>query len=107
MTGTMSGFLVGGWGTLQSYAQKYPRTVAAFQRAMARAQRLAATDRSLVRQTLPTYTSIKPKLAAAMTLGAYSATLSAATLQHAADVMLQFGFLRHRLTVAPMVLPEP
>src|SRR6202012_4441650 len=27
MTGPMSGFLVGGWGTLASYAQKYPKTV--------------------------------------------------------------------------------
>ena len=41
MTGVMAGFLVGGWGTLQSYARKYPRTVAAFQKAMAEAQQAA------------------------------------------------------------------
>ena len=39
MAGTMSGFLVGGWGALQGYVQKYPGTVAAFQRAMARLSR--------------------------------------------------------------------
>src|SRR6202012_2080028 len=48
MTGPMPCFLGGGWGTLSSYAQKYPKTVAAFQRAMAQAQQVAASDHGLV-----------------------------------------------------------
>lgn len=104
MTGPMASFPISGWGTVQQYVRKYPKTVAAFQRAMAKAQRLAASNRQLVEQTLPTYTKIKPKVASVMALGTYPVSLRATRLQHVADVMLQFGFLHKKSDVAPMVL---
>ena len=107
MTGVMAGFLVGGWGTLQSYARKYPRTVAAFQKAMAEAQQAAAGDLALVKQTVPTYTTIKPKIVSSMAFDTFSPALTTARLQQAADVMLQFHFLHAKLDVSPMILPQP
>jgi NitT/TauT family transport system substrate-binding protein len=107
MTGTMSGFLVGGWGTLQGYAQKYPRTVAAFQRAMAQAQQAAASHHGLVVQTVPTYTSTKAGIASVMSFDTFPAALTTTQLQNAADVMLQYGFLHTKLDVAPMLQPGP
>jgi NitT/TauT family transport system substrate-binding protein len=107
MTGVMTGFLVGGWGTLQSYVQKYPHTVAAFARAMAEAQQAAAGDHALVEQTVPTYTTIKPKIVSSMAFDTFSPALTTAQLQQAADVMLQFGFLHAKLDVSPMILPQP
>lgn len=102
----MAGFPISGWGATAPYVRKYPRTLAAFQEAMGKAQRLAATDRSLVEQVLPACTSIKPKLAPVIALGAYPLTLSASQLQRVADVMLQYGFLHRKLTVSPMILPS-
>ena len=107
MTGQMSGFLVGGWGTLASYAQKYPKTVAAFQRAMAHAQQVAASDHGLVVRTVPTYTSTKAGIASVMSFDTFPTALTASQLQHAADLMLQNGFLHAKLDVAPMLQPGP
>ena len=107
MTGTMSGFLVGGWGTLQGYAQKYPGTVAAFQRAMAQAQQVAASDHALVVQTVPTYTSTKAGIASIMSFDTFPTALDANQLRSAANVMLQYGFLHSKLDVAPMLQAGP
>ncbi len=105
--GSMSGFAVSGWGVTGQYASRYPKTVAAFQKAMGKAQQRAASDRALVEQTLPTYTKIKPKIAGVIALSTYPTTLSAAPLQHVADVMLQFGFLHKHFGVSPMILASP
>ncbi|HEX4256277.1 MAG TPA: ABC transporter substrate-binding protein [Streptosporangiaceae bacterium] len=107
MTGQMSGFLVGGWGTLASYAQKYPKTVAAFQRAMAQAQQVAASDHGLVVHTVPTYTSTKAGIASVMSFDTFPSALTATQLQNAASLMLQNGFLHAKLDVAPMLQPGP
>jgi NitT/TauT family transport system substrate-binding protein len=107
MAGTMSGFLVGGWGTLQGYAQKYPGTVAAFQRAMAQAQQVAASDHGLVVQTVPTYTSTKAGIAAVMSFDTFPTVLTTTQLQNAAQVMLQYGFLHTKLDTGPMLQPGP
>jgi len=105
--GSMNGFAVSGWGVTGQYASKYPKTVAAFQKAMAKAQQVAASDRALVEQTLPTFTSIKPKIAGVIALSTYPTTLSAAPLQHVADVMFQLGFLHKRFDVSPMIIASP
>lgn len=107
MTGRMSGFPVGGWGTLASYTQKYPKTVAAFQRAMAQAQQVAASDHGLVVQTVPTYTSTKAGIASVMSFDTFPTTLTTAQLQKAADLMLQYGFLHQKLDVSMMLQPGP
>jgi NitT/TauT family transport system substrate-binding protein len=106
-SGSLNGFAVSGWGTTGQYASKYPKTVAAFQTALAKAQRLAASDRALVEQTLPTYTTIKPKIASTIVLSTYPTTLTAQPLQNVADVMLQFGFLHKKFDVSPMILAPP
>lgn len=108
MTGRMKSFPIAGWGTLQQYAQRYPNTVAAFQRAMARAQRIAAGDRTAVEQVVPGYTEIKGPALAHMHLVTFpTGTLSAARLQRVADALRRFGLIHKRLDVGPMILPMP
>jgi NitT/TauT family transport system substrate-binding protein len=107
MTGTMAGFSVGGWGTLAGYAQKYPKTVAAFQKAMAEAQQVAASDHAMVVKTVPTYTSTKAGIASIMSFDTFPTTLTAADLQKAANLMLQNGFLHQKLDVSPMLQSGP
>jgi NitT/TauT family transport system substrate-binding protein len=107
MSGATASFPIGAWGTVQQYVRKYPRTVAAFQRAIAQAQRVAAAGRKAVEQILPTYTKITPQVASQIALPAFPAALSASQLQRAADLMLQFHLLHGRLDVAPMIVPLP
>jgi len=106
MTGPMAGFPVGGYGTLQSYVQKYPRTVAAFRTAMGEAQQAAASDHVLVAQTVPTYTTIKPGIVSQMAFDSFPMSLSPSQLQQAADLMLRYGFLHAKLDVTPMIQPS-
>jgi NitT/TauT family transport system substrate-binding protein len=107
MTGQMSGFLVGGWGTLASYAQKYPKTVAAFQRAMAQAQQVAGSDHGLVVQTVPTYTSTKAGIASVMSFDVFPTALDTTQLGNAVRIMQQYGFLHSKLNVTPMLQAGP
>jgi NitT/TauT family transport system substrate-binding protein len=96
MTGPMADFPIAGWGFGAEFAAKNPKTIAAFQRALGKAQQLAATDRKVVEQILPTYTKIDAATASVITLGIFPTTLSDTRLQRVADLMLEFGYLTKR-----------
>jgi NitT/TauT family transport system substrate-binding protein len=104
-SGTMTGFPIAGYGALRQYAQQHPATVAAFRRAMAQAQALAAT-RSVVEQALPTYINgITPQLVAAVHLDSYPTSLSQARLQRVADAMTEAGMLRQPFDARQLLMP--
>jgi NitT/TauT family transport system substrate-binding protein len=110
MTGEMSGFPLAGWATDAWFLQHYPRTVAAFQRAIEKAQQVAASDQALVRQTIPEYIkTLSPQIANVMPLSTYNTTLSLTRLQRVADVMAQFPGtgVPANFKVAPLVVPLP
>jgi NitT/TauT family transport system substrate-binding protein len=86
----VTGLPVSGYVTTSDFVAKYPKTAAAFQRAMAKAQSLAAADRKNVEAVLPTYAKIDAATAAALALPTYSPAAPGATqLQRLADLMLQ------------------
>jgi len=108
MTGPMASFPVLGWATTSYFQQKYPRTVAAFQRALEKGQQLAASDPALVRKLLPKYiTSMSSTIANVMALQTYNTTLSATRLQRVVDLMQQFGDLPASFNVKSMLVPLP
>ena len=87
---------------------KNPRTVAAFQRAMTKAVRLAAANTPLVRQELPKFiTTMKPQIASVITLPAFNSTLTLARMQRVADVMIRLGALPANFDVKAMFYPPP
>ncbi|HEX2314087.1 MAG TPA: ABC transporter substrate-binding protein [Thermomonospora sp.] len=101
---------IAGWGVLGDFAEKHPRTVAAFQRAMAQAQRMAATDRSLVTRTLPTYVrGIDENTARVVTLGSFPTGQNAGRLQRLAGLMGNYGYLKEpaRLDFRSMIVQGP
>ncbi|HZB31369.1 MAG TPA: ABC transporter substrate-binding protein [Streptosporangiaceae bacterium] len=106
MSGPMADFPIAGWGTVAQYTSKYPKTVAAFRRAMARAQRIAAADRKVVQEILPSYTQIDAHTAGLISLGTYPTSLNPTRLQRVADVMQQFGHLRTSIDVGSMILSD-
>ncbi len=85
------------------FAARHPGTVAAFRRAVRRAQADLA-DRSVVESTLPTYTKIAPDTASLIALGSWPATLDRTRLQRDVDLMRRFGVLTSDLDVRRMIL---
>lgn len=108
LTGPLAGFPVSCWATTASFVQKYPKTVAAFQRAMVKAVRLAASNSQLVRQELPKLiTTMKPQIANVITLPIFNTTLTLARLERVADVMERLGALPKGFNVQAMYYPPP
>ncbi|WP_374191425.1 ABC transporter substrate-binding protein [Planomonospora sp. ID82291] len=105
MSGPTADFPIAGWGTSATFAAKNPKTVAAFQRAMARAQHLAASNREAVTAILPTYTKINEETAKIITLGRFPTTLERQRLQRVADTMTEYRYLDKPVDVSEMLAP--
>ena len=107
MTGPMASFPVVGWTTTAYEEQNYPRTVAAFQRAIEQGQQAAAASQTTVRQILPqNITTLSSKIANIMALQTYVTTTSETRLQRVATVMKQFNVPTVN-DVAPLIIPLP
>jgi NitT/TauT family transport system substrate-binding protein len=105
-TGALSDFPITCWVTSASFAQQDPRTVAAFQRAMASALQVAATNPSYVRSELPKLIpTMKQTIAYVINLPTYNTTLSLTRLERVADVMEQVGALPKNFDVKSMYDP--
>ena len=105
-TGAMSSFPITCWVTSASFAQKDPKTVAAFQRAMGEALQVAASNPSYVRSELPKFIpTMKPQIANVITLPTFNTTLSLTRLERVANVMEQVGALPKNFDVKPMYDP--
>jgi NitT/TauT family transport system substrate-binding protein len=108
MSGPLSDFPVTGYATTSWFDQHYPRTVAAFQRALEKGQQLAATDQALVRQLIPEHiTTMSKSIADVIPLQTYNTSLSLTRLQRVADVMEQFGALPANFDVSSLIIPMP
>jgi NitT/TauT family transport system substrate-binding protein len=108
LSGPLTGFPVSCWGTTASFISKYPKTVAAFQRAMVKAVRLAASDTPLVRQELPKLiTTMNPQIAKVIALPTFNTTLTLARMERVADVMIRLKALPATFDVKSMFYPPP
>jgi NitT/TauT family transport system substrate-binding protein len=105
-SGPLTGFPETCWVTDAAFAQKYPKTVAAFQRAMASALQVAATDSNYVRSELPKFIpTMKPAIAKVITLPTFNTTLSLTRMQRVADVIEQLNQLPKNFNVKAMYYP--
>jgi NitT/TauT family transport system substrate-binding protein len=101
-SGPTANFPIAGYVATSDFAKKNPKTVAAFQRALATAQALL-TDRKVLEQILPTYTAIDATTATTLHYGAYPTSLNATRLERVADLALQYGYLKKPVDVKSMV----
>jgi NitT/TauT family transport system substrate-binding protein len=88
-----AGLPVGGWAATASWVTKYPKTAAAFTRAIVEGQQVAATQRSAVEQILPSYTAITPAVASVITLQAFPTSITAPQLQRVTAIMIHLGYI--------------
>ena len=108
MTGPMANLPISDYVAPGWFVQRYPRTVAAFQRAIVKAQRIAASNTPLVRKLLPTYIQgLTPQIANVMALGTFNTTLSLTRMQRVADLMEEFHELPANFNVKSMYYPLP
>jgi NitT/TauT family transport system substrate-binding protein len=104
-SGEMANFPLTGYEALAGYAQRNPATVAAFQRAIVRAQALAA-DRSVVEDALLNYIGgMTTPVLAAVHLDSYPTSISQARLQQVADAMLTGGMLKEPFDTRQLLVP--
>ncbi|MEU7830047.1 MULTISPECIES: ABC transporter substrate-binding protein [unclassified Nonomuraea] len=103
MTGETEDLPIAGWMATDEWAKKNPKTLAAFQRAIGKAQSLASSNRKEIEAILPTYTKIDAKTASVITLGTFPSELSATRLQKVADLMLDYKYLTSAFDVKSII----
>jgi NitT/TauT family transport system substrate-binding protein len=107
-TGETDGLPIAGYAATEKFVKKNPKTVAAFQRALQKAQGMAAGDRKLVQGILPAYAKgIDAEVAAGMSYGTYPTSIDTAALQRVADLMQRFQYVDEKIDVASFVAPAP
>jgi NitT/TauT family transport system substrate-binding protein len=102
-TGAVSGLPISGYVVTQSWMQKYPKTAAAFRRAILKAQAIGDTDPAAVHQAMVAFTGTPRIVAAMMPNLTYPVDTDPVPIQRIADLMLRFGTLSHRFNVMPMI----
>jgi NitT/TauT family transport system substrate-binding protein len=108
MTGPMDNFPISCWAATGWFAAKYPKTVAAFTRAIDEAQATASTNQPLVRKLLPSYIKgLQPQIANVMALGTFNTTVSLTRMNRVADVMEEYSILPKSFNVKSMLLTQP
>ncbi|GAA3115215.1 ABC transporter substrate-binding protein [Planomonospora alba] len=100
--GPTADFPIAGYAATSEFVEANPKTVAAFQRAMSRAQALAA-DRANVVAAIPNYTKIPASAAGSLAIGVFPTTLDATRLQRVADSMREYGLLDTDLDVQNLI----
>ena len=92
--GDTSNFPVDGYVATQAWAQKYPKTAAAFVRAIEEGQRIANSDGPAVQAAMARYDKLPRDVTAAMVLSGYPiGPVDETRIQRVAAAMLQFGML--------------
>lgn len=105
--GAVAAYPMRGYTVTKEFAQRYPRTLAAFERALQEGQQIADTDRHIAELAMEAFKStdgVTPQTAAIMTFDQYPVgPVDSTAIQRVADDMLQFGLLQHSFNVSQMI----
>jgi NitT/TauT family transport system substrate-binding protein len=96
-----------GYSVTKQFARRYPRTVAAFLRALEQGQQIADTDRHAAEQAMEAFHAtdgVTPQIAALMTFDSYPVgPVNSVAIQRVADDMVQLGLIKQRFDVRQMI----
>lgn len=106
VTGSTANITSAGFIALDSFIQKNPKTVAAFQRAMVPAQ-AAASDRTKLLEVLPDLTGVDKDTASLLNVDVFPTSVSAAQLQRVITLMQNYGGLNAQLDASQYLVPTP
>ena len=102
-SGAAQDFPLTGYAVLASWAARYPRTAAAFTRAVEQGNAIAATNLAVLQRVLSTSLHLSPDITGVMATGTFPTSASRAQIQRAADLMLQYGQLRKPFNVTSLM----
>jgi NitT/TauT family transport system substrate-binding protein len=106
-SGATADFPLAGWIATDEFVKENPKTLAAFQRAIIKAQG-AAADPKAVQDILPKYArGINADVAASMKQTRFPTSLDPARLQRVADTMQRYGLLSKPVDVKPLIVAAP
>lgn len=94
---------IAGYVVTQSWANKYPRTAAAFQRAIAEGQAIADSNRAAVEHAIAAFTGVSHNVATLIASDSYPLRVDRIRIQRVADLMLRFRLLKHPFNIMPMI----
>jgi NitT/TauT family transport system substrate-binding protein len=94
---------IAGYMVTQSWERKYPKTAAAFRRALLEGQKIASTSLSAVWRGVETFADIPASAAELIALPSYPLTIQPDSLQRIVNLMLSFGMLAHGFDTGEMV----
>jgi NitT/TauT family transport system substrate-binding protein len=104
-SGASANFPVNGYGTLASWAARYPRTARAFTTAVEDGNRIAATDPAVLQHALRDQLHLTANVADVMATGTFPVALDPVQIQRDADLMLRYGQLAHPFSVTQITGP--
>jgi NitT/TauT family transport system substrate-binding protein len=102
--GAVASLPIAGYIVTRNWVHKYPKTAAAFRRAIVEAQGIADTNRTAVQQGVMAYAHVTKQVAALMALANYPVDTDPVPIQRVADLMQQFGVTKTRLNVMPYIV---
>ncbi len=94
---------IAGYTVTSSWLRKYPRTAAAFAASISAASLVADTNLAALQHALVVSLHLSPQVADVVGTGDFPTTVNAAQLQEVADLMLQFGELKHYFDVTALI----
>jgi NitT/TauT family transport system substrate-binding protein len=92
--GTAKNILITAYTVTAAWAQKYPRTAAAYTAAIVEASKIADTNRAALNHALVVSLHVSPQIASEIATGTFPTAVSSAQLQQVANLMLRFGELK-------------
>ncbi len=95
---------IAGYVVTQTWLNKYPKTAAAFRRAIEQAQAIANTNAGAVQSAMAAYGGVSKMIAATATAPSFPLDDNAALLQRVASLMLQFNMLPQAYNVNQMIV---
>lgn len=92
-----------GYVAARAWVHKYPRTLAAFTRALNQGQEIADTDMPAVRAAIEYYDGVSPETASVMAVNFYPVGIDPVQLQRVADLMYIYGLLKQPFNTGQML----
>jgi len=102
-SGPTQNFPLTGYAVLASWAAKYPRTAAAFTRAVEQGNVIASTNLAVLQQVLGQAMHLSPDITGVMATGSFPTSANPVQIQRAADLMLQYGQLKAPFSVKSLM----
>jgi NitT/TauT family transport system substrate-binding protein len=101
--GATQDFPLTGYAVLGSWAARYPRTAAAFTKAIEQGNAIAATNLAVLQQVLSASLHLSPNITGVMATGTFPTSANPVQIQRAADLMLHYGQLKEPFDVTSLM----